>query len=48
MIYAAAGPKFYLGLCYFAVPIGLGWLAIILGTLLFEGFRVFLLPSSSK
>jgi phosphate transport system permease protein len=31
--------KFYLGLCYAAVAIGLGWLAIILGTLLFEGFR---------
>jgi phosphate transport system permease protein len=31
--------KFYLGLCYVAVAIGLGWLAIILGTLLFEGFR---------
>lgn len=31
--------KFYLGLCYACVMIGLGWLAIILGTLLFEGFR---------
>jgi phosphate transport system permease protein len=31
--------KFYLGLCYACVIIGLGWLAIILGTLLFEGFR---------
>jgi phosphate transport system permease protein len=31
--------KFYLGLCYAAVAIGLGWLAIILATLLFEGFR---------
>ena len=31
--------KFYLGLCYVAVATGLGWLAIILGTLLFEGFR---------
>jgi phosphate transport system permease protein len=31
--------KFYLGLCYVAVVTGLGWLAIILGTLLFEGFR---------
>ncbi len=31
--------KFYLGLCYVAVAIGLGWLAIILATLLFEGFR---------
>lgn len=31
--------KFYLGLCYLAVAIGLGWLAIILATLLFEGFR---------
>jgi phosphate transport system permease protein len=31
--------KFYLGLCYVAVAVGLGWLAIILGTLLFEGFR---------
>jgi phosphate transport system permease protein len=31
--------KFYLGLCYLAVTIGLGWLAIILATLLFEGFR---------
>ncbi len=31
--------KFYLGLCYVAVTIGLGWLAVILGTLLFEGFR---------
>jgi len=32
---------FYLGLCYVAVAIGLGWLAIILATLLFEGFRNF-------
>lgn len=31
--------KFYLGLCYVAVVIGLGWLAIILATLLFEGIR---------
>ena len=31
--------KFYLGLCYVAVAIGLGWLALILGTLLLEGFR---------
>src|ERR1700736_5312065 len=31
--------KFYIGLCYASVTIGLGWLAIILGTLLFEGFR---------
>lgn len=31
--------KFYLGLCYAFVIIGLGWLALILGTLLFEGFR---------
>jgi phosphate transport system permease protein len=31
--------KFYLGLCYVAVAIGLGWLAVILGTLLFEGVR---------
>jgi phosphate transport system permease protein len=31
--------KFYLGLCYVAVAIGLGWLAIILATLLFEGVR---------
>jgi phosphate transport system permease protein len=31
--------KFYLGLCYVAVAIGLGWLAMILATLLFEGFR---------
>lgn len=31
--------KFYLGLCFVAVFIGLGWLAIILGTLIFEGFR---------
>ena len=31
--------KFYLGLCYACVVIGLGWLALILGTLLFEGFR---------
>ena len=31
--------KFYIGLCYASVAIGLGWLAIILATLLFEGFR---------
>jgi phosphate transport system permease protein len=31
--------KFYRGLCYVAVAIGLGCLAIILATLLFEGFR---------
>ena len=31
--------KFYLGLCFLAVIIGLGWLAIILGTLIFEGLR---------
>ncbi len=31
--------KFYLGLCYVAVAIGLVCLAIILATLLFEGFR---------
>ncbi|MGH6837684.1 MAG: phosphate ABC transporter permease PstA [Methylocella sp.] len=31
--------KFYLGLCYVAVAMGLGCLAIILGTLLFEGVR---------
>ncbi len=31
--------KFYLGLCYVAVAIGLGWLAVILGTLLFDGIR---------
>jgi phosphate transport system permease protein len=31
--------KFYLGLCSACVVIGLGWLAVILGTLLFEGFR---------
>ncbi len=31
--------KFYLGLCYAFVMIGLGWLALILGTLFFEGFR---------
>ena len=31
--------KFYLGLCYASVIIGLGWLALILGTLLYEGFR---------
>jgi phosphate transport system permease protein len=31
--------KIYIGLCYASVAIGLGWLAIILGTLLFEGFR---------
>ncbi len=31
--------KFYIGLCYACVAIGLGWLAFILGTLLFEGIR---------
>jgi phosphate transport system permease protein len=31
--------KLYLGLCYACVATGLGWLAVILGTLLFEGFR---------
>jgi len=31
--------KFYLGLCYACVATALGWLAVILGTLLFEGFR---------
>ena len=31
--------KFYIGLCYASVAIGLGWLALILATLLFEGFR---------
>jgi phosphate transport system permease protein len=31
--------KFFLGLCYVFVAIGLGWLALILGTLLIEGFR---------
>jgi phosphate transport system permease protein len=31
--------KFYIGLCYASVAVGLGWLAIILATLLFEGFR---------
>ncbi len=31
--------KFYLGLCYICVIIGLGWLALILGTLLIEGLR---------
>ena len=31
--------KFYIGLCYVAVAIGLGWLAVILGTLVFEGVR---------
>jgi phosphate transport system permease protein len=30
--------NFYLGLCYASVIIGLGWLALILGTLLYEGF----------
>jgi phosphate transport system permease protein len=30
--------KFYLGLCYAAVAFGLSWLAIILGTLLADGF----------
>jgi phosphate transport system permease protein len=31
--------KFYLGLCFAAVALGLGVLAIILGTLLYEGLR---------
>ncbi len=31
--------KIFLGLCYVFVTIGLGWLALILGTLLVEGFR---------
>ena len=31
--------KFYIGLCYASVAVGLGWLAIILAMLLFEGFR---------
>lgn len=31
--------KLYLGLCHAAVLFGLGWLAVILGTLLFEGSR---------
>jgi len=31
--------KFFLGLCYVFVAVGLGWLALILGTLLIEGFR---------
>jgi phosphate transport system permease protein len=31
--------KFYISLCYASVAIGLGWLSLILGTLLFEGFR---------
>jgi phosphate transport system permease protein len=31
--------KFYIGLCYASVAVGLGWLAFILGTLLFEGIR---------
>jgi len=29
--------KFFLGLCYASVIIGLGWLALILGTLLYKG-----------
>ena len=28
--------KFYIGLCYACVATGLGWLALILGTLLFD------------
>ena len=31
--------KFFLGLCYASVIIGIGWLALILGTLLYEGVR---------
>src|ERR1700730_1219708 len=31
--------KFYIGLCYASVAFGLGWLTLILGTLLLEGFR---------
>jgi phosphate transport system permease protein len=31
--------KLYLGLCYACVAIGLGWLALTLGTLLFKGAR---------
>jgi phosphate transport system permease protein len=31
--------KIYLALCYVFVAIGLGWLALILGTLLVDGFR---------
>jgi phosphate transport system permease protein len=31
--------KIYLALCYVCVAIGLGWLALILGTLLVNGFR---------
>jgi phosphate transport system permease protein len=31
--------KLFLGLCYVFVAIGLGWLALILGTLLANGFR---------
>lgn len=31
--------KIFLGLCYIVVAIGLGWLALILGSLLIEGFR---------
>ncbi|MBO0733099.1 MAG: phosphate ABC transporter permease PstA [Methylocapsa sp.] len=31
--------KFFLGLSYVAVAIGLGWLALILGTLFFNGFQ---------
>ena len=39
MTRAAASAKFYLGLCYACVIFGLGWLVIILGTLMYEGFR---------
>jgi phosphate transport system permease protein len=31
--------RLFLGLCYVFVAIGLGWLALILGTLLLDGFR---------
>jgi phosphate transport system permease protein len=31
--------KIYLALCYVSTAIGLGWLALILGTLLVDGFR---------
>lgn len=31
--------RFYLGLCYVFVAIGLGWLTLILGTLLMKGLR---------
>ncbi len=31
--------QLYFGLCYLSVAIGLGWLALILGTLIFEGSR---------